>query len=179
MIKVLSNRKFTTLWIDGNHENFDILNEYPVTSWNGGFVHKITDSVIHLMRGQVFNIQGKKFFTFGGARSEDREYRVRNVSWWEEEIPNCAEMETGLASLDKYNNKVDFILSHTCSLSTLQYIAAIEGFKVYGIDVTTKYLQHIKENIKYDKWLFGHFHVDYSIDDKEIAVYDKFIKLID
>ena len=67
----LNNRNFTTLFIDGNHENFNRLNSYPVTEWHGGKVHMIRPTVIHLMRGQVFDICGKKCFTFGGARSHD------------------------------------------------------------------------------------------------------------
>lgn len=67
----LESKNFTTLFIDGNHENFDLINEYPTVEWNGGKVHMIRPSVIHLCRGQVFNLQGKKFFTFGGAESHD------------------------------------------------------------------------------------------------------------
>ena len=44
---------FTVLFVDGNHENFDALNEYPVEQWHGGKVHKIRPHVIHLMRGQA------------------------------------------------------------------------------------------------------------------------------
>ena len=51
----LEDRPFTTLFCEGNHENFDRLYSYPVEKWNGGNVHKIRPSVIHLMRGQVFN----------------------------------------------------------------------------------------------------------------------------
>lgn len=32
---------FTVLFVDGNHENFDALSEYPVEQWNGGKVHRI------------------------------------------------------------------------------------------------------------------------------------------
>ena len=67
----LQERNFTTLFVDGNHENFDRLNTYPVETWHGGKVHKIRPNVIHLMRGQVFHLQGKTFWTFGGARSHD------------------------------------------------------------------------------------------------------------
>lgn len=67
----LNERNFTTLFVDGNHENFNRLNAYPVTKWHGGKVHMIRPSVMHLMRGQVFDICGKKCFTFGGARSHD------------------------------------------------------------------------------------------------------------
>lgn len=70
-LKWLSDKPFTTLFVDGNHENFEMLNEYPTEEWNGGKIHKITDSLFHLMRGQIFNIDDKKIFTFGGAKSHD------------------------------------------------------------------------------------------------------------
>jgi len=87
-LKWLSEKNFTTLFIDGNHENFKMLNSYPVITWNGGKAHQITDSVIHLMRGQIFVIDGYKFFTFGGAKSSDKKFRKEGVSWWKEEMPN-------------------------------------------------------------------------------------------
>ena len=39
----LESKKFTLLFVDGNHENFDMLNAYPVTEWNGGKVHVIRE----------------------------------------------------------------------------------------------------------------------------------------
>ncbi len=66
-LKPYRDLPFTVLFVDGNHENFDLLNSYPVEIWNGGKVHKIKSNIIHLMRGQVFEITGKTFFTFGGA----------------------------------------------------------------------------------------------------------------
>ena len=57
----LETLPFTVLFVDGNHENFDALNEYPVEQWHGGKVHKIRPHVIHLMRGQAFELQGARF----------------------------------------------------------------------------------------------------------------------
>ena len=71
MLDWLECKTFTTLFVDGNHENFDRLYGYPVEEWHGGKVHKIRPTVLHLMRGQIFTIEGKKFFTFGGASSHD------------------------------------------------------------------------------------------------------------
>ena len=62
---------FTVLFVDGNHENFDALNEYPIEQWHGGKVHRIRPHVLHLMRGQAFELQGRTFFTMGGAQSHD------------------------------------------------------------------------------------------------------------
>lgn len=98
--------------MDGNYENFDRLYSYPVEEWHGGKVYKIRNSVIHLMCGQVFEIDGKKIFTIGGARSHDisggilefddpdfrlkkkkldqgwKTYRINHLSWWEQEEMN-------------------------------------------------------------------------------------------
>lgn len=70
-IKWLSNKSFTIAFVDGNHENFDRLNQFPVeTLWNGQ-VHRISQNVVHLMRNQIYEIQGYKVFTCGGAESTD------------------------------------------------------------------------------------------------------------
>ena len=75
----LNERNFTTLFVDGNHENFTRLYNYPVEEWHGGKVHKIRDSVIHLMRGEIFDIDNRKFFTFGGAKSHDIQDGILNL----------------------------------------------------------------------------------------------------
>jgi predicted phosphodiesterase len=80
--KWLEEKPFTTLFVDGNHENFDLLNNFEEVPWKGGKVQFINSSIIHLMRGQVYEIEGKKFFTMGGASSLDKQYRVAGKSWW-------------------------------------------------------------------------------------------------
>ena len=75
----LNERNFTTLFVDGNHENFTRLYNYPIEEWHGGKVHKIRDSVLHLMRGEIFDIDNKKFFTFGGAKSHDIQDGILNL----------------------------------------------------------------------------------------------------
>ena len=68
-LKWLEDKPFTTVFVCGNHENFDRLYQYPVKEWHGGKVHEIRPHVLHLMRGEVFDIEGVKFFAFGGASS--------------------------------------------------------------------------------------------------------------
>ncbi len=69
----LSEKNFTILFADGNHENFDRLysGEFETVDFHGGKAHKISDNIYHLMRGYVFEFDGKKFFVFGGASSHD------------------------------------------------------------------------------------------------------------
>ena len=80
-----SNKNFTTLFVDGNRENFERLYGYPVEEWHGGKVHKIRDSVLHLMRGEIFDIDNKKIFAFGGAKSHDIKDGIVNL---DEEMQN-------------------------------------------------------------------------------------------
>ncbi|NFL55732.1 metallophosphatase [Clostridium botulinum] len=173
----LQNKPWTTLFIDGNHENFDLLNSYKVEEWHDGKVHFITDNIIHLMRGQVFTINGLKFFTMGGATSVDKENRQEHISWWEEEIPNQIEMEEGLANLEKHNNKVDYIITHTCSSSTLKDITEVYGFQPKPEDAVNKYLEIIEGKVKFRKWYFGHFHEDIEIDHKHTLLFENIIKI--
>ena len=63
----LGNRSFTTLLVDGNHENFDLLHTYPIRKWHGGLIQAICPSVLHLTRGRVYEIGGKRIFTMGGV----------------------------------------------------------------------------------------------------------------
>lgn len=46
-------------------------NALPEEEWNGGHVHKVRENVIHLMRGEIFHLNGKSVYVFGGARSHD------------------------------------------------------------------------------------------------------------
>lgn len=61
----LSGQKYTILFVDGNHENFEKLNSYPEDMWSGGRVHKIRNNVIHLIRGETYCIEDNLFFVMG------------------------------------------------------------------------------------------------------------------
>ena len=98
----LAEKPYKILWVDGNHENFDLIETYPVEEWCGGKVHIIRrdksgePKIIHLMRGQIFEIEGKSIFTFGGGYSIDRYWRVPHISWWPQEMPTDVVSNTAL-----------------------------------------------------------------------------------
>ena len=48
-----------------------MLAELPTKEWHGGTAQFVRPSVIHLLRGQIYDIQGKTFFTMGGGSSHD------------------------------------------------------------------------------------------------------------
>lgn len=174
----LNQMPFTTLFVDGNHENFDRLKMHPIEQWQGGKVHPIRDSIFHLMRGQVFNLSETTFFTMGGAASIDRIFRIENVSWWQEEIPSNEELNEGLINLARHQNAVDYIITHTCSQEvheTLEkYMPLIELS-----DPVCKYLQGIEDNIRFKHWYFGHFHLDApDLCEKHSALHRQVLKIL-
>ncbi|MDU2065921.1 MAG: metallophosphoesterase [Sporomusaceae bacterium] len=161
-------KSFTTLWVDGNHENFNLLNEYPVLEWNGGLVHQIRPSVLHLMRGQVFKIDGKTFFTFGGATSSDKEFRKENKSWWSQEVPTEKEFQEAIENLKQHDMKVDYIVTHTAPTSVISELELdIHKLK----DPTCIMLDYFLKNVTFGRWFFGHFHQNKSLD-QFIALYN-------
>ena len=50
----IGGEKYTIAFVDGTHENFDLLEQYPVQEWNGGTVHKLNENVYHLMVARFF-----------------------------------------------------------------------------------------------------------------------------
>lgn len=153
---------FTTLFIDGNHENHERLNSMRVVNFNGGKAHKVYESIYHLMRGQVYEIAGKRIFTFGGANSIDKHLRTEGVSWWKEEEFNYHEANTAYDNLNKIGWEVDYVLTHSAPLSIRDKL--FEGNNLYKPSSTERMLEAMLRNIKFKRWYFGHYHIDKKMD---------------
>lgn len=177
----LDSKPFTTLFIEGNHEDYNFLKTFPIVDMFEGKVRKITDSIFQLMRGEVYIIDDYKIFSFGGARSIDRftACRQEGVDWFPEEECSYTEELKALSNLDKYDNNVDIILTHTCSSETLKEMSKIYNFYLEDLDNQNKFFEELKTKVKYDLWLFGHMHKDFHVNEKEIAVYNRVLKLSD
>lgn len=169
---------FTTLFIDGNHENFDELYALPTETWNGGLVRFVRPHVLHLARGQVFSLGGKTLFTMGGAKSHDlwdglldpeepgfverfwelqsrrAVFRVKHMNWWEQELPSEEEYAEARENLNRAGRKVDFIVTH-CAPDSVQDQMAGGRFQK---DRLTGFLQEVRETTEFRSWYFGHFH---------------------
>lgn len=146
----------------------------------------------------IFTIESRKFFAFGGASSHDISdgilcpdnwkekakelerqgkygFRVKDISWWKEELPTEEEMKHGMDVLKRNNNIVDYIISHSPSTSELYLIG---GVGLYETDVLTNYLEEIKATTNYKKHFFGHMHVDQAINSESICLYEQIIRII-
>lgn len=170
---ILHSLPCTVLWIDGNHENHNMIDSLPVTTMFGGKVHVITEDIIHLMRGEVYTIEGKTFFTFGGGLSIDKAYRIPNISWWEREMPSEEEYEQGKLLLELMDNEIDYVLTHTAPRSICEQLVS---HMYSGEEELQNYLEDIKNHTKFKKWYYGHWHKDCVIGDF-IGMYKKVERL--
>lgn len=179
----LEQKPYTTLFLDGNHECHERLKSYPVRTYAGGRVHEIRRTVLHLMRGETYTIDGKTLFVFGGAASHDvrdgildpekdrekirrwtkdslyastpKQFRVEGRSWWKEELPSPEEMENGRRRLEACRWHVDYVLSHCAPQSVVDAL----GMEGYPPDCLTQYFDELLEHgLSYRKWYFGHYH---------------------
>lgn len=200
-LEELSSRSFTTLFVDGNHENFDLLARYPVVEYRGGLAHQVMPNIYHLMRGEIFELEGLSFFAFGGASSHDvqdgildrstfvsdeafrkvcramrrsgRLFRVLGESWWPEELPSAAEMENGVQNLEKHGGKVDYIITH-CLPGSIQ---AGFGAGLYTPDKLTDYLDLIESSVEYRRWYCGHYHLNERILNEVEILYEDIVRI--
>lgn len=176
----LESLPWTTLFIDGNHENFDVLNNFPVESWHGGKVHKIRSNIMHLMRGEIFDIEGKSFFAYGGAPSHDAVYRKEGKTWWKEELPCLNEYENALSNLDKVNWKVDYVLTHDVYAShpfANKYPLNLALYNKNTPDIHES-LEGIKNKLDYSQWFSAHYHTDCVHFDNNKPTFTLFNKVI-
>lgn len=101
-------------------------------------------------------------------------YRVKDLSWWKEELPTEEEMQHGLEALKRHDNKVDFLLTHSPSTSELILMG---GKGLYELDILTDYLEKIKAVCDYERHFFGHMHVNKAINEKDICLYEQIIRM--
>ena len=168
----ISNKPWTTLCIDGNHENFDELYSIPCEKKFGGNVRRVSDSIFYLNRGEVFELCGKTFFTMGGADSIDKAWRTPGKSWWKEEMPNFEEMEYAMDTLEKKGWIVDFVLTHSAPSNILYQINPM-----FKRDYLSDFLYEVYKKLHYKEWYFGHYHVDADFD-KHHCLYNDIVRIV-
>lgn len=163
-LKWLDDKPWTTLVVDGNHENHDRLAELPIEVKFNGTVGKISDSVYHLKRGHIYRIEDKSFFTMGGAKSIDKKHRKPGISWWPGEVPSAEEKEEGYKNLEAVDGKVDFIISHTAPETLIKIYFAHIGLSSQfdELDPTRFFLEDVFRMCPKAEMYCGHWHDDWD-----------------
>ena len=175
IIRSLGKRKYNICFIDGTHENFALLNDYEVSEWNGGKVHKIYDNLYHLMRGQVFEIDSYKVFTMGGGESPDIDIRTEENGWQKEEIPTQDELLEGAKNLEKHNYRVDFVVTHEPP-TRIKGFLQLKDYDKLRVTALNAYFEELSDSCKFKRWFFGSMHMDKYVSGTHMAVFKNIIK---
>ena len=185
----LEKRPFSTVFVPGNHENYTWLSRLPRVPFRGGMARELSPHVHMLERGYVFDLAGYSVFAFGGAASHDFQqllsaddpelkkkekrlqslhvrYRIRGITWWEEEMPLQEEYLRGREELEKRDWKVDLILTH-CAPTSVQKRMAPR----YPVDELTDFLEEVYQKTTFRRWFCGHYHYPQDIDDNFQVLY--------
>ncbi len=168
----IGERKHKTLFLDGRHENFELLKACEETELFGGKVGHVCGNLYHLKRGEIYEIENESYFVFGGA-CEDNLDRIENG---EENgfVPTMEEMRYGVKQLDRYDKTVDYILTHEPPFS-------------YGVRMGRRFvsepfcffLEEIFKNISYRRWFFGSLHTNAAVGKKGQAVFAEVVSVRD
>lgn len=161
----------TVIFVDGNHENFDTLNSFPIVNYKGAKMHQISKHIYHVLRGEIMELEGFTFLCIGGACSTDKAFRKEGVSWWKDEEITQADVDNALENLKRYDFKVDCVLSHCVDSFTLQ------KYTTYETDVSTDMLNFVDEQVTYRYWFYGHYHDDRSVGSNKYCFYESIIIL--
>lgn len=171
MLKKIGRRRYNVLFVEGSHENYDLLEKYDTEDWCGGKTRKISGRLRQLMRGQVYEIAEKTVFAFGGGQSDDSMELIQGQNWWPREIPSEQELAEGIQNLEKADGAVDFIVTYEPPAKLHSFIDHKSG----DVNHINTYLDDIYQKVSFSKWFFGKLHLNKLIPPKYHAVYDNIV----
>lgn len=168
-LKALSKRKYDIAFVDGCNENFELLQEYPTVDFQGGRARQIKPNIYQLLRGELYEIEGKKILAFGGGAPSNQCVNEDGVpKAWDNLEPTEKEVDKAIASIQSAGGSVDLILTHEPPLSILGCMdeSIADGAVIHDV------LEQIRTHCKFKKWYFGKFHIDKSIPPYYMALFD-------
>jgi len=132
------------IWLDGNHENFDKL-EQDGGAWQPEWEYA--------PRGSVIDFDGYRAMFFGGASSIDKAMREPHISWWPQESITYGQMATAIAA---DLGPIDAIFSHEHPRA-IPYSDERYGDDPFG-NGDKDLLDELRKHYRPKFWFFGHHH---------------------
>lgn len=164
----LSRKKYTILFVDGVHENYDLLATYPLVEYGGAPAWQLAPNLYRLCRGEVYTIEGRTYFAFGGGEEPlEQELRADTGSYYDCCMPSEAELTRGREALAAVGNRVDYIVTHSPSAKAGSYTRTHRKRET-GLGI---YFNVLEETVQYKRWFFGCLHLDRQVSSRHLAVY--------
>lgn len=183
ILEEVKNYPFTTIYLFGNHDNYDYAETLPIAD-NGMrqvvFNGKTYERQFIADKPMIADIAGYHCLLIPGADSHDIDYlfmpedmdgyrlshyqgrlsRVIGVNWWPQEAIDTTALYKLLRG--RSDEHFDLVLSHDAP-AHFTNIASPHGGAGYRLRPTVgeRYLEALYESIDYDYWFHGHFHYDF------------------
>lgn len=157
-------------WLDGNHENFDKLEE--IGAFGAQEPVELAPRVFYVPRGCVIERDGKRALVIGGAYSVDKKYRTPHKSWWPQEEITHADLERCYEA-----GEVDVVFSHDAphpafvaaltlaadgDLAEADHLVWKNDLAFPGAAPNRMALQSVLESANPRLWVHGHYHTQYE-----------------
>lgn len=163
--KAVNDFGYIIYCVRGNHEEHP-KNIATMDTWYDDDIMQLVrrepefPNIRYLIDGYIYYFNNYRTLVVGGAYSIDKYYRLQtNAPWFKDEQLTTEEMTA--ISFCHYNEKFDFVLSHTCPISWEPKDLFINGIDQSTVDKTMeKWLEEFKDTISWRVWCFGHFHDD-------------------
>lgn len=169
--KKLEKRNYTICFVDGTHENFELLNRCPVVDWNGGKAHKLQSNVFHMLRGEMYTIEGKTVFTMGGGENPDVDFLEESISANDKAaIPTDQEMLDGVNRMEQVGFHCDYIITHEPPSKVKEFLMLGES-ATFRVTALNAYFDELQAQCEYKRWFFGSMHIDKFISAGQTAIF--------
>lgn len=173
ILKRIGRKRFYTMFVEGCHENYDLLDSYPEEEMFGGKVNVISGRLMHMKRGNMFTLQGHKFFAFGGGQTKEIDIRREFQTWWEQELPTPEEVKHGITVMQENNNEADYIITHEPPASMKEFLS----FEVRQISHMHTFFDAVKNDCKFKMWFFGKVHKNKLIPPRYQCLFDEVVQI--
>ena len=171
----LNNTPFIIIVVLGNHENYDVIQNLPeIEIFNGKCYKEDGVDVYYAKNGQIFEIDGKKIFTYNGGLSIDKEkwleyeqqYGVK--FWWPQEI-DLTDFDD---AFKKYlNQKIDYVITHDVPRSVFNKLTSfIPGRFKNNPCLLHDSFEKIYSLKNFEHWYAGHYHPSYPVTIDKLTV---------
>lgn len=102
-------------------------------------------------------------------------FRVKDISWWDLELPTKVEVQRGIDSLKNVGFEVDFVVSHCAPQNIVDTFS--QGLS--NADRLTLYFEALlNRGLHFDAWFHGHYHDNRETLGKYIMLYEQMKRIV-